>query len=552
MATLSGAPLPSPVWDGPWLDPTWEGFGGEYVGPSPQPGSLNSQVPVAFVNWTLTGKPLPGWAAWFYQGIHIVPGLIDVGNLLKPETYPVEVWNATTQDQLLDAIDQVRTEGINLTEPTPPPTTFLPLESRFYEVEVTLEGPGRINASYTWRFPPNDPLLQIIGWRIAVFGLSADWGGMMTEAMEWLTDIIEAYDGSEQRIEQRGHPRRGYELLATLPGHEAAVMESLLFGWQSRLYGLPIWMDRSRLDADLDAGSTTIPVSTQYMDYHEGGLAVLWQGPQSHESVEISGIASDEITLVDPIENAWPAGTWIMPLVFARVPSEASVERITDELVRVRLPFLVQPGTDMGGDEGPAPQTYQGEDLLFDSPNRVESLMSTYRRPTDLVDAGIGTVVSTSRTAFPKVATSFEWVLQGREAISAFKEYLFARRGRLKPVWIPSWHSDLHLTKAVTALDDTIAVQSIDYERFVDLQTTRRDLAFLMPDGSWRLRRITGVEAGDPGEELLTLDQQWGDDVQPFRISFLNLCRLDQDRIEIVWHTDSVAVSKASHVVVPE
>jgi hypothetical protein len=97
----------------------------------------------------------------------------------------------------------------------------------------------------------------------------------------------------------------------------------------------------------------------------------------------------------------------------------------------------------------------------------------------------------------------------------------------------------------------TLDVANIGYSRFGKAQPGRRDIRLELWDGRVFLRRLTGVTELDADAERLALDAALGVSVTPAqvaRISWLVLCRLDSDSIEIHHETDSEGVASSALV----
>jgi hypothetical protein len=529
-------------------------FFGVAVPANPSSGDATFVVPTEEPAISLSGELVPCWGAWYYQGIHVVPPIVDVGNLMAETHYPIEVWNATDAVQNLSAITEALTQGLGLYGPAVPPTDYVPLESRMYDLLVTLDGPGRIDGWYTFLFPPNNPTLHVTGWRISVMGLAPDWSDGCVERMGWLTDVMTAYDGTEQRVRLRNNPRREFEWQYTLRGNDLNRLDALLWGWQSRVYAMPLWMDARFLSASLAAGSLSVPLATQYLGYVAGGLVILWQNGGTFEAIEVASVSPGGVTPSTPTQNSWPSGTMVMPARLARLPAAVSISRVTDTVGQTMISFAIEPGLGRGGLGSWAPPDYQGYDVLTTLPNRKDAQNVEVLRSFERIDFETGAVSAVTRVDHPQIGTPFGWLLQGRAAIAAFLAFLEARVGRWTPFWAPTFQNDIELTRPILPADTQIGVKDAGYERYYDGHPLRRDLAFMLPDRSWLFRRITSVTPGNAGEELLALDAPLGVAVPitglPL-VSFMNLCRLDHDQVDLAWVSDSVATVSVRLRMVP-
>jgi hypothetical protein len=178
----------------------------------------------------------------------------------------------------------------------------------------------------------------------------------VTEGFEFLTDIITAADGSEQRIAARD-PLRSRLLITchviALERDEYQHLQALLFGWNTFLYGVPLWMHATQLAADVVAGDVDLPVddaSGRDLDARlaaEDDVPVLvWRRHDEWEPALLSARASNTLTIRDGLTRDWPAGTFVIPLMTMYCQDAVSIKRQARGIAEVDLEF-VQGGTPL-------------------------------------------------------------------------------------------------------------------------------------------------------------------------------------------------------------
>ncbi|MEE9422616.1 hypothetical protein [Candidatus Vondammii sp. HM_W22] len=504
----------------------------------PISGLVTSHLPVEEKRYSYTGGLSPSFSADWYHRVHIRPNPIALGNLLSEQSRDVEVWNAHLTDQLLSSIAATDTEGLQLTAPYAAPTTFKNLESRLYQLSVYTTGPPRIDADFTFNFPAESPVLSVTGTRIVIFPFRPNWRDPLSERLEWLTDLLPNYDGTEQRIRLREIPRRIFEFRITLHGMDKRRFEALLWEWQARVYALPIWTDPGRLDAQVAVGSVQLSVSTDDLDYHVGGLAILISDTATVEAVEILSVQSDGLTLMRPLLANWPANSCIYPARSARLDDTQSLNIFTSELSEAVLIFRVEDNSTITAVDSPT--VYRSYPVLESPPNWRDNLTAEYQRQLQHLDnlTGIRTVDDESGRA--SQVQSYLWTRQGRGNIRALRAWLYARAGRVNPIWVSSFQADLVMVLAMISTDTVLTIENIGYTRYLRHAIGRRDIVIRLRDGTRLYRRIIAVSEVDSQTEWLTLDSAVGQDVTPadvVMISWLQLTRLESDAVELTWHT---------------
>lgn len=385
------------------------------------------------------------------------------------------------------------------------------------DIEITIEG----NRVKPWLFRPD---------------------GQVLERLEWLTDVSIAYDGSEQRRRLRGYPRRTFEFALGVSDRERRVAENLLFNWQARVFGVPVWMDSEPLSAQVNPGATTIPADTEYRDYTVGGLCGLMTSPTNYEILEVASIGPSSITVNSEVAGTWPAGTTtVFPIRSARMPDQVGLQRFTGADTFGRFRFLCVDDSDY---TAATETTYRSYPVMLLKPNWTEDLREDFVRKLAELDASTGGQFVDDEAGGPVLLQSHRWLLNGRAEIDAFRQWLYARKGKLTAFWMPTWSQDFLVVADIGMAATTIDVEHSGYTIEIDQAIGRRDIRIELRNGTVYYRRITASVEVDDDVERLSINSALGanvdaDDVA--LVSFMYPARLDADAAEIAWWTWQVA-----------
>ena len=200
--------------------------------------------------------------------------------------------------------------------------------------------------------------------------------------------------------------------------------------------------------------------------------------------------------------------------------------------------------------------TYLGLDVLETIHNARESEVDTIPASLSVFDPGPGKVAIQARETAARYGRRFQWTCATRAQIAALKAFLETRCGKAVPFWVPTWRQDMSLALEAGSLGNGLTIEPEGYTKFIfesDLTNGRRHLMLKRWDnGSIIYRKITN--AVDNGtSEVLTLDSVLGVTFPVGSlVSFLTLCRLDTDEVEISYLTDSIAECSLPFVAIPE
>ena len=114
----------------------WRMPPGGAAGTTPPAAAASDEAPVDVASRAAAGVRQGSFFDDWYNRIHLAPTALDVGNLVSAQTHQIEVWNAYRTPQQLAAITAQGNDGLTLTGPAAPPTTYAPLEARIYTLSV--------------------------------------------------------------------------------------------------------------------------------------------------------------------------------------------------------------------------------------------------------------------------------------------------------------------------------------------------------------------------------------------------------------------------------
>lgn len=377
----------------------------------------------------------------------------------------------------------------------------------------------------------------------ALLGFHHNWSEPLLERVSFLTGVIRAEDGTEQRQKRRRVPRRGLSWQPVVSEAAMGLFHSILFSRLHEPLDVPLWTDGQILTSPLPGGATQIPVQTDACSWEPGGRAVLLADPHTYEVVGIESVGDGVLELADPTQTTWGVGAPIYPLISGGVHAGGlSPQRLNDRAASVPLTLECDHAPALTG--AALGTTYQGLDVMELRPNSGADWTETLARDVVELDNPLGTRARDPRTDAIEAVQGFTFELASRPEIWAFRRWLYLRAGRLAPFWMPTHRSDLLLAANTEADSAEIIVHAVGYSDHVDAHPARRDLRMVFADGQALHRRIVSASKLPFNKEVLTLDAPVGVAAAPSRwrkISFLTRARLDHDSVEIAWYNGSTA-----------
>lgn len=469
---------------------------------------------------------------YIYDRVWVTPALTEFGVLTTQRDIAGIIWNTFTTSVDLTSVDEDLTEGMVLSGLTVPSTIAGLTESDFI-VSANLSGPAVIDATYTFNIDAWSIPISFTGLRSIPFSIRPQIP--VTERWEWLTQILTAYDQTEQRIMLREEPRRtlSHTYKANNP-YESSILSNIMIGGIGNYFSVPSWHEQKSVTSPVTADDLEIFVDTRFADFQVGWKTMIWQDSGDFEIVEVTAINETSLELGTKVAGNFSLGALVLPIHFGLIRDKVQHKVRTASLATVQVDFLFE-ATAVPDTSAYTPDVeYQGYQVLeglnycFSDNSASQDVI----RPMVFMDNGQGKFQIETRGEVT-LNNTLGFSGQNLEDIWDIKTFLASIAGRLKPFWALTWTNDINIVGSYTDVDATFDILPVFYSLYFSDSTTRRDLAFVKNDGTILYRRITGST-----DDSLTIDSALGFafSMSDFKlICFVNLVRSANDTVNFEW-----------------
>lgn len=484
--------------------------------------------------------PLDHW----WEDMHVVPRTISFPNLLSAQSVSIEVHSAYRRvEETWSSFVNNAGAGVELLGEPSLPAVLEPMKTILgMTVEISTSGPANVDGTIDFVFSiAGTILVPVVLQRIVLFYVIPENDDEFIEELEFGTDVIPSLDGSEMRPSYRKRPRQFFEYDYRLfeideDGGERQKIQNMLFGWQSRTFGLPVWFFETFTTQIVSAGATSIQVdSTDYRDFRIGGYACVIVDEFTFDVLEIDSLTSSSITLVAPTINGYPVGTSVYPLRLAEGASSISGSRYPVNAMDTAIRFRVTEN-DVDLADVSAFSSFNSK-VLFDDENGI--LGSTSREAFEQEDFNLdnrtGLVKRTSDWTRHKPVRDKTFFAKGFSDRWDLRQVVYALRGQQISFYLPTKKPDLEVLSDLVSSTNTMSVRNDGYTKFVASKQPRNVIRIVFVDGSPAiLRTITSSSEVDVDEETLIVDSPWSSTITPAeieRVEFVEKMRFDSDSI---------------------
>lgn len=484
------------------------------------------------------GYEAVGTFDWF-EAFHVIPRRFDFGNLLTTQQASIEVYSAfRDDDHTWTSFVNNAGAGVTLLGQPSLPAVIGPQTGVQMTLEVDTNGEANVDSTLDFVFDTGTILVPITLQRVVLFPLMPESGYL--ELLEFLTEIIEHDDGSEQRIAWRKNPRQLFDWSVIVEdGASRSRVENILYEWQRRVFGIPVWHEQTKLTAAATAGDTVINVEdTANRDFREGGLVLIYQSDTVNDvgTIAAGGIASGSITLETGIISSYGAGTLLIPLRTGSIRGVVQGSRYPSGAQEMTIKFRVDDNDANLADT--SSWTILNSKVLLDDNNAIAGTLSeTFDQQVTIIDNQTGKVYQSSGWAYHSRISAKTFWTNSLAGLWTVRQLLHALRGRQISFYLPTFSSDLQPVANLVSGSQTMTITNVGYNQFVRQRQNKNIIRVTFKDGSTPLiRTITNSTPIDSTTESITVDSTWGSDItlaEIDKVMFVEEVRFNSDTIRI-------------------
>jgi hypothetical protein len=452
---------------------------------------------------------------WF-EKCHVIPGSIALGNVLSIQVRTIELFNAFRRPlETITWTAFVNNTGGGITVTNLPLLPFVIEAFASFIVDVTISTSGPPSISGTLDFTLSAPTaatisVPITGNRITIFQYRPQTP--IRETLAFKTDVIRLFDGTEQRIKLREAPRQAFDFkVRTDDDRTRDSINAVLFDWQARVFGVPVWHESEPLDAPIAINDLVIQVDTTTSDYRVDSLVMVYDGNFNFLALEVESFTASSITVKTAFTQAFDTlSTLIMPIRtaytkpslqntrFAIGPSDFSMT--FDVLDNVDLSDIGAVTTHLGVGQTISKPVLDG--FNFMSGNTIGEGI---RRKTIELDHQTGPKITLSPWAKGKPTYQFATEAKSQLEVWNFRKLMHFLKGSQTAFYIPTGRRDFKPLADIGDSATGFQIPNIGWTDFVQSVTPRSDLIIIRTDGTQSLHLITGSTVGSPDIETITI-----------------------------------------------
>jgi hypothetical protein len=355
------------------------------------------------------------------------------------------------------------------------------------------------------------------------------WQNPAVETLEYLSDVFQAFDGTEARLQLRSAARQKYQVDLPSSFDKIASTFNSQYNALRAQWALPIWTE-AQFVGQLAAGLTVITCDTVYHDLRANSLAFIvgiTGASMSWQIVEISSITANSITVSSGIEAMTNA--YILPVRLAHITGDIT-NTTNGYNTNSKIVFQID---DYLASAGVIPTQYEGSDLYFDSSLIGNSdLTKNFNARQDIVDYNLGIISYRSPWLNVHYGSQFNKIMVNAEEVFNFKAFFARCGGKYRSFWKPT--DDYNFEVQQTGLLASEIVFATN--GFADY-APRTNAAIKTLDGQLHPFQIVSSSQINDTQTNMVINTELNFDASTItNFSYIGLNRLDTDSVDLTWN----------------
>lgn len=471
---------------------------------------------------------------FFFDNVFLSPAVIDAGVVAPSDVFEFELWHSFTTDKLLAGINESGADGIVLDGVA---SGLLPgFVSSDYLVFLSQSGGGIISYEAGFDFGSSGVFpFRLSATMVAIIADGIDWSTQPEMNVQYLTEVIESFDGTEQRIALRDQPRVSLTYKYLLDDSVLTEFDVKYGNFGGQLL-VPMWPQACELTHDVDPGDRTINVELNR--YVECSNTLMLTDGVSSEFVGVAGVGVGQVVLSNLAQKNFKMGSRVVPVRVGYSSDESSADIKTDSLASHGITFDL----DETMLSKPTPidnfERYQGKHVIPFRPDRSTDITVQYQRLREHFDPTIGARSIYERTPGAVRIFSHSFRFFSEKERQNFEDFAELQNGAQGEFWMQSAAVAMEIAEDIYDETYKLKIKPVGYSRLDKSKSFPPAIVIHMYNGTTIKRSLVSAKSISGFEEI-TLDAPLSDikieDVES--IKPLYLCRFESDDFRYIFDT---------------
>lgn len=479
------------------------------------------------------------FGTYFFDNVFLTPAEIDAGVVVPGAEFSFELWHSSTSPMQLAGLTQTGAFGIELDGITS--GSMASFESFDYKISLS-QGNGLIDytASFdfgtgsTYSFSLNASMALVMPERI-------DWSTQPEMSIQYLTEVIESFDGTEQRIALRDTPRTSLSYMYSMTDELQYQFDNKISTSSGSML-VPLWPLQCRLSRGISAGDTRISLADLSAHLASSG-AVLVSEYDRHEILSVESVDGRALTVSSLAKNDFSESAIVVPMRIAYPSDESN----STSLLRGFDQHTITFDLDETQIQKPAPvddfERLNARPIFPFRPDRSKDVTTQYNRLRETLDPLIGarSIYDRARGTLKILGQTFTFFSEAeRQRFEDFAELMNGAQGEF---YIEGPGQAFELSEDIVVPTYKFKIKSSGYSKFANSRSLATNIAIKLYNGTTIYRAILSTTSNPDSTETITTKESTNNlkisDIET--IVPLYLARFDSDEFRYIFDTNEVS-----------
>lgn len=479
------------------------------------------------------------FGTYFFDNIFISPSRIDAGVVVPGAEFGFELWHSYTTPKELSGVSESGAYGVRLTGQTS--GKMLPFTAFAYGVSLTQAG-GVVDylagfdfgAGATNAFSLTASMALVMPERI-------DWSTQPEISIQYLTEVIEAFDGTEQRIALRDAPRYSLNYAYSMTDEQQYLFDNKLATSAGSMI-VPLWPLQCRLSSPVKSGDSKLYL--EEISGHVGSSEIILVAESNdYEVLTVEAVDGPMVTLKNLAKTGFSKSAIVVPCRTAYVADETN----STSLLRGFDQHSITYDVDETKTLKPAPvddfEYLNARPIFPFRPDRSKDVTTQYSRLRETLDPLIGarSIYDRARGSVKVLGQTFTFFTEAeRQRFEDFAELMNGAQGEF---YIEGPGQAFELSEDIFIPTYKFKVKSSGYTNFANSNSLAQIVAIKLYNGATIYRTIMSATGNSDGTETITTKETTTAlkirDIEA--IVPLYLARFDSDEFRYIFDTNEVS-----------
>lgn len=259
------------------------------------------------------------FGSFFFDNVFLTPSDIDAGVVVPGAEISFELWHSFTHARVLAGVTESGAFGVKLDGITS--GTLYSFMSTTYVVSLSQAG-GEIDYKASFDFGAGSVCsFKLTASMALVMPERIDWSTQPEMSIQYLTEFIEAFDGTEQRIALRDTPRTSLNYMYSMTDEQQYLFDNKIATSTGSMI-VPLWPLQCQLSRAVLEGDASVVLETINAYVMASDTLLICEGDES-EIVSVESVADRVVTLTTMAKKTFSTSAVVIPARIA-YPSDES------------------------------------------------------------------------------------------------------------------------------------------------------------------------------------------------------------------------------------